>query len=193
MTATTNRQATSALVIYRPLVERIVAALGALVTHQLAYLVVPLLGLNAGATTDHGHISLQWAVLTPLAVAAAAAFIIRQLRSLGFRSTISGRNLGVWIIGFFLVQETIEGLVGGHSLVELAQHPAIAAGVLLAPLVGWVMSRLLAGVTELAARLLARPILGVPEKAQLIPIPVRSNSVRVGPRSRPRAPPSSLR
>lgn len=193
MTATTNQQANSALVIYRPLVEKIVAALGALVTHQLAYLLVPLLGFNAAAASDHGHISLQWALITPVAVAAMAGFIVWQLRSLGFRSALSARSLGLWIVGFFLIQESIEGVAGGHSLLELATHPAIAAGVVLGPIVGWLISRLLAGVAELAAKFLVRPSFGVAPKAQLIPIPVRSKSVRVGSPSRPRAPPSSLR
>lgn len=193
MTATNSQQATSALVIYRPLVEKLVAALGALVTHQMAYLLVPMLGYSGGAATDHGHISLQWAVLTPLAITAAAAFIVWQLRSLGFRSALSARGLGLWTVGFFLIQESIEGLVGGHSLVELAAHPAIATGVLLGPIVGWLLARLLAGVTELAAKLLSGPSSGTPPKGRLIPIPVRANSTRPGSRSRPRAPPSSLR
>ncbi|MGH1487862.1 MAG: hypothetical protein ACRBK7_00460 [Acidimicrobiales bacterium] len=190
MTATTNRQATSALVIYRPLVEKIVAALGALVTHHFAYLIVPLLGLDAHSAVDHGHLSMQWAVLTPLAVAAVVALTVWQLRSLGFRTATSARKLSTWIVAFFLIQETIEGVLAGHSLLELAIHPAIVAGVLLGPVIGWVISRVLIGVTELAAKFFGRPPFGMPPKTRLIPIPVRSNQGRAGSRSRPRAPPS---
>lgn len=187
-------QATSALVLYRPLVEKVVAALGALVTHQLAYLVASLIGLNFVAPSDHGHLSLQWAIVAPVAVGSTAAFIVWQLKSLGFRSVLPVRQLSALVVGFFLIQETIEGLAGGYSVADLASHPAIAAGVLIGPLVAWVMSRALAGVTEIAARLLARPLPVISvERIQLIPVPVRYSSSLVTSPSRPRAPPSSLR
>lgn len=187
-------QATSALVLYRPLVEKVVAALGALVTHQLAYLVASLIGLNFVTPSDHGHLSLQWAIVAPVAVGSTAAFIVWQLKSLGFRSVLPVRQLSALVVGFFLIQETIEGLAGGYSVADLATHPAIAAGVLIGPLVAWVMSRALAGVTEFAARLLARPLPVISvERLQLIPVPVRYSSSLVASPSRPRAPPSSLR
>jgi hypothetical protein len=193
VSTTTNKEATSALVIYRPLVEKLVAALGALATHHIAYLLAPMLGFNRSVATGHGHLSLQWAVVTPLAVIATTLFIVWQLRSLGFRSNLSGRALGQWTVGFFIVQESIEGLVAGQNLLELATHPAIVAGVLLGPIVGWALARLLAEVTELAAKLLGGASSGVPPRGRLIPIPVRANSTRPGTRSRPRAPPSSFR
>ncbi len=194
MTPIRDRQAKSALVIYRPLVEKTVAALGALVTHQLAYLAASIVGLNAAAPSDHGHLSLQWAVVAPLAVGGAVAFIVWQLKSLGFRSVIPARQLAALVVGFFLVQETIEGLTGGLGLTELLAHPAIAAGVMIGPIVAWVIARVLAGVTELAARLLARPPLPILDSsAPLVPVRISWGSELVTTASRPRAPPSALR
>ncbi len=63
-----------ALLVYRPLVEKVVAALGALFTHQLAYPIASLLGLDAVSASDHGHLSMQWAIVTPAAVAGTCAF-----------------------------------------------------------------------------------------------------------------------
>lgn len=190
----TQPPATSALVIYRPLVEKVVAALGALVTHQVAYLLAAAADPGSGPLTDHGHLSLQWAIVTPLAVGAAAGFVVWQLKSLGFRSHLSAGHLGSMVVAFFLVQESLEGLAAGVSIGRLLQHPAIAIGVLMAPIVGWLLSRLLAGVTELAARLLATADLPSPiSRPLLVPLPVSCRSTGAGSPSRPRAPPSTLR
>lgn len=188
-----------ALVIYRPLVEKVVAALGALVTHQVAYLLAAamatVVGTTAAESTDHGHLSTQWAIVAPAAVAAAAGFILWQLRSLGYRSALSARSMAMMVAGFFLVQEMIEGFVAGRSAMATLTHPAIVIGVAIAPLVAWTMSRLLAGVTELAARFVNPPsVLTFPTtRPRLIPLPVRYQSTSLGGRSRPRAPPSRLR
>lgn len=194
MSGTTNPQTASALTIYRPLVEKTVAALGALVTHQIAYLVVSLIGLRVTAISDHGHLSTQWAIVAPLAVGAIAWFIVRQLNGLGFRSSISARYLSVLVVGFFLIQEFAEGLVGGQSLAQIAAHPAILAGVLTGPIVAWVLCRLLARVTELAARFLTERDFDPPlVQPKLLAIPVRCTPSGRGTPSRPRAPPSRLR
>ncbi|MEM7323694.1 MAG: hypothetical protein AAF531_11470 [Actinomycetota bacterium] len=184
-----------ALIIYRPLVEKLLAALGALVTHQIAYLLAGAVAGGNVAVTDHGHLSVQWAVVTPVAVAAAALFIIWQLRSLGFRSNLSARSMGAMVGGFFVVQELIEGFVSGRSAVATMTHPAILIGIAIAPIVAWFIARLLSGVTELAARFVTgRPSLTFPLSGpRLVPVPVSVRSQVVGGRSRPRAPPSRLR
>ncbi|MEM7276217.1 MAG: hypothetical protein AAF547_24295, partial [Actinomycetota bacterium] len=122
---------TSALVVYRPLVERLIAALGALVTHQVAYTAaagLPRFGIEVPAAVDHGHLSAQWVIVAPLAVAAIAAFIVWQLRNLGFRTTLSGRRLGGLVAGFFIVQEIVEGLLASRSVWSVLTHPARTAG-----------------------------------------------------------------
>ncbi len=194
MTTLAPRQTPEAVTLYRPLVEKVVGALGALITHQIAYLLVSLIGLRFASLSDHGHLSLQWAVVAPLAVGAIAWFIIRQLQGLGFRSSMSARYLSALVAGFFIVQETIEGLLSGLSVVEIATHPAVLAGLAIGPAVAWFLCRFMAEVTELAARFLNGLDFGYPApRAELIPIPVRCTSTTVGPRSRPRAPPSTLR
>lgn len=180
--------------LYRPVVEKLVAALGALITHQVAYLLVSLLGPSIAAPTDHGHLSTQWAVVAPVAIGAAALFIVRQLRALGFHAIVSTRQLSGFVVAFFIVQELVEGLIAGVPIAELVRHPAIATGVLLAPLVAWLLVRILDGVGELAARFLTAPTpLFPPARPRLVPIPVRVRARIAGSPSRPRAPPSSLR
>lgn len=193
------RSGNPALVVYRPLVEKVVAALGALVTHQIAYLLASLLVstgvIGAVENTDHGHLSVQWAIVAPAAVASVCGFILWQLRNLGFRTALSVRYLSMMVVAFFLIQETVEGLAVGRSVGATMVHPAIMIGVLVAPLVAWLMSKALAGVTELAARFInVLSSVTVPTvPAHPMPVPVRCSSVHLGGRSRPRAPPSRLR
>ncbi len=194
MTTLAPRQTPEAVTLYRPLVEKVVGALGALITHQIAYLLVSLVGLRFHSLTDHGHLSLQWAIVAPLAVGAIAGFIIWQLQGLGFRSNMSVKYLSALVAGFFVVQETIEGLVSGLSVVEIATHPAVLTGLVIGPAVAWLLCRAMAGVTELAARLFSDLEFGYPaSRAKPIPVPVRCTSTTIGSRSRPRAPPSTLR
>ena len=184
----------NALVIYRPLVEKVLAALGALVTHQLAYTLAPLSGSAPVAPSDHGHLSLQWAIVTPLAVAGVAALIVWQLKSLGFRSVVPARKLGALIVGFFLVQEMIEGLAAGHTAGGVLTNPAVVAGVIIGPLIAWLLSRVLAGVTDLAVRLLSPDAAPEPAVRQANgPQGTALASMLVRSASRPRAPPSLLR
>ncbi len=167
--------------------------LGALVVHHFAYLFSGLLG-GGGTVTDHGHLSMQWAIISPVAVLAMSAFAVRQFRELGFRLSLSVRALSGYITGFFLLQELTEGLIDGRSPLAVAAHPAIIIGVLLAPLAAWLLTRLMAGVTELAARLLAGPhVGGPPNRPVLIPLTIRVSSTDYRSPSRPRAPPSRLR
>ncbi|MGI9612913.1 MAG: hypothetical protein ACR2QO_08400 [Acidimicrobiales bacterium] len=184
----------TALVLYRPLVEKIIAALGALVTHQLAYLVTSVLGLQATSPSDHGHLSTQWAIVAPLAVGAAAGFVVWQLKALGFRAAVSIRQLSVFVAIFFLAQEAIEGLLEGLSLAQLLGNPALLAGLTIAPAVAWLLNRVLTGVTELAARLLApASVLATAVRVIIAPVEIRFSTVRAGSPSRPRAPPFQLR
>ncbi len=194
MTTLAPRQTPEAVTLYRPLVEKVIGALGALITHQIAYLIVSLLGLRFTTLSDHGHLSLQWAIVAPLAVGAAAGLIIWQLQGLGFRTAMSVRYLSGLIAGFFVIQETIEGLAGGLAPTEIMTHPAVLTGLAIAPLIAWLLSRVMTGATELVARLIGDSDFGYPtERAVLIPVPVRDTSTNVGSRSRPRAPPSTLR
>ena len=183
----------AALVVYRPLVRVVVAALGALLTHQFGYLIASVVPGQTGApVTDHGHLSLQWALITPFAVLGAVGFLVWQLRNLGFRSVVSVRALTSLIIGLFLFQEAVETMVAGHGLVSLASNAALFVGVAVAPIVAWAIAKLLEGVTELAARFFESAPTITPS-ARLVPIPVlvRWSSRDRSRSTRSRAPPGS--
>ena len=173
----------------QPLVQLVLAMLGALVTHQIAYPLVAAVGADVSANGDHAHLGLQWAVLTPLGAVAATVFIVRRIRRLGFTSVISSARLAPIVAGVFLVQEAIENRFSGGNVIEILADPAVLLGLALAPVVAWLMVRLLDDVVELIGRWLSPTGGHPPARPSLVPIPVRWTDSGRGRRSRPRAPP----
>lgn len=165
-------------------------ALAALVTHQIAYLLVMGLGIVAPSDmTDHGHLTAQWAIVSPVAILAASGFVVRQVHRLGAVTPLSVVPSALITGLLFCTQELIEGLVAGRGAVGTATSPAVIAGVLLAPIVAFALVRLLDGVTELVRRFVQRsdsPPRGsrpVRPGSRVVPIPVRvvANTPTRGP------------
>ncbi len=135
----------------RPVLERAVAVLGTLVTHELAY------ALSEVDAVSHQHMSLLWTIGVPLSFLGLAGFILWQLRNLGLRLTISSRHLALWVTSLFLVQEMVEAVVDGHGPAVVVTNVAVWLGLLIGPSVAWVIAFLLRRVVELATRLTERP------------------------------------
>ena len=136
------------------------AALTSLVMHQLGYLLaIPAMGDTAvGGTAvgntavgDHGHLSAQWAIVTPVAVISAVVMILRQVRNLGVAPAFESSRLAAVAGVLFVAQETTEALVAGQSIGSVASHPAVWIGLLLAPLVALAVVRLLRRVGDIVA------------------------------------------
>lgn len=136
------------------------AALTSLVMHQLGYLLaIPAMGDTAvGGTAvgntavgDHGHLSAQWAIVTPVAVISAVVMILRQVRNLGVAPAFQSSRLAAVAGVLFVAQETTEALVAGQSIGSVASHPAVWIGLLLAPLVALAVVRLLRRVGDIVA------------------------------------------
>jgi hypothetical protein len=182
----------------RATVEVALAALGALVTHQLAYLAVSVLAIGVPSLSDHRHLSAQWAIVAPIAIGISGVWIAKQLRSLGLSSSLAGsisvHRLGGLVAVLFLLQENLEGAFTGHGPAQVLAHPATTIGVVIAPLVALALRRLLLGTAELVARFISTESLFIPatpRRPDLVPVPVRSH--RGSSRSRPRAPPGRHR
>lgn len=171
------------------------AALGALVTHQIAYVTVLGFGVLSHADmTDHGHLAAQWALVTPVAVLAACGFIVRQVQRLGVESPLPVRSLSALTAVMFAIQELTEGLLADRSAWAVATSPAVVLGVLITPLVAWALTRLLGGVTDLVRRFVntgdaavggGRPVsFPRPSSVRLVPLRVSASSPPRGPPAR---------
>lgn len=169
------------------------AALGSLVTHQIAYVVVLAAGVLSHADmTDHAHLATQWALMTPVAVLAASGFIVRQVQRLGVANPLSVRALATLTSTLFVVQEMTESVVAGRSALSVCTSPAVILGVAITPLVAWALSRILGGVTDLVRRFIdigephhvdGPPSFERPTSARLVPL-------RVSTKAPPRGPPA---
>lgn len=126
-----------------------VAGLGALVLHQLVYLLLAGAG-GLNLTGDHGHLSTQWALITPAAVIGAASLVLRQIRSLGYSPT-STLRLSVSVSLLFICQESIEATLAGNSAASFLLSPAAVVGIALAPVVGAAMAAGLRTVADVVA------------------------------------------
>lgn len=133
--------------------------MGALVVHQLAYLLVyPVAAVRADALADHSHLSLQWALVTPTAVIAASTLVLLQVRSLELGRQLGRRRLGGLTGAMFLGQEIVEAQLNGENPLLVLTHPAAMIGVILAPLVALVITLVLGEASELVARFLRSPL-----------------------------------
>lgn len=182
----------------RALVEVALAGLGALITHQLAYLAVSALSIGVPALSDHRHLSTQWAVVAPVAIGLSLTFVARQIRALGLSDaladTVALPRLAAIVAALFVAQETIEGVFTGHPVSQSITHPATVIGVALAPIVAWLLKRLLIGTAELLARFIAvARAVEIPATPARVPAPVFVRSSRSDGPARSRAPPRRLR
>ncbi len=170
------------------------AALGSLVTHQIAYVVVLAAGVMSRTDmTAHGHLATQWALVTPIAVLATSGFIVRQVQRLGLSNPLPVRSLAMLTSAMFVAQEMIESVVAGRSALSVCTSPAVILGVILTPLVAFALSRILGGVTDLVRRFIDighphdvddPPSFGRPTSARLVPLRVSTTSAPRGPPAR---------
>ena len=168
------------------------ASLVALIVHQVAYLVAfPLAAARADQLADHGHLATQWALVTPLAVLAAAGFIIVQVGKLGFASHLRWQPLGAVAAVLFVAQEAIELALRGDELAGVIEHPAVLLGLILTPFVAALVVRAIDEATEFVGRLLQPKPVAVPNSIttpswiDVLRLPQRglgSNSPRGPPR-----------
>jgi len=145
------------------------AVLGLLIVHETAYSAAtwlhPLIAGDGGSSVDHGHQSLLTATAGPLALWVTAWFVLRQVRQYDLGIGMSragnvweGRTLAAAIAALYLVQESIEILAagpGGPGAAGLIDNRAIVIGLVLAPLVGRILDRLLERAEELVDAWLA--------------------------------------
>lgn len=131
------------------------ASLAALIIHQVAYLVAfPVMAARGDQLADHGHLAAQWALVTPVAVLAAAGYVIVQVRKLGFASHLRWQPLGAVAAALFVAQEAIELWVQGGDITTVIEHPAVLVGLVVTPFVAALVVRAIDETTEFVSRLL---------------------------------------
>ncbi|MEM9133791.1 MAG: hypothetical protein AAF962_19445 [Actinomycetota bacterium] len=168
------------------------AALGSLVVHQLAYLAAyPVQATRAAQLADHGHLTTQFALVTPIAVVAAAAFILRQAKGLGLGAGLTARQLTVCTWLLFGIQETVETVLRGDPAWSVITQPAVVLGLLIAPLAAVGFRRMLQVVEDAVRQWYQRPTTApLPRPRALRPVSDRPLAARFIPTGPTRGPPA---
>ena len=118
----------------RPFTFLALVALGTLVGHQLAY------GLVASHDAiGHGYLGAVAALVVPLGFLAMGV--------VGLRLSGAGvERIGPWLatvastqIAVFVLQETLEAAGSGHGAGSVVSQPVFWVGILLQPLVAWLL------------------------------------------------------
>lgn len=167
----------------RRLDSLLLAGVGVLVVHQVAYSISTLAGY--GNSVAHGHLAIAWMAGS---LAALFALVRAVTRSLRCRNHQIGSNKGLTVVitsGYALL-EGLERIADGLSLASLLSEPVFWLGLLLAPLLAVGLNWSLRSVARLAVLVGRRnigldyspePSCTLPATALFGPIPTTSLTI----------------
>ncbi len=172
----------------RRLDSGLLALLGVLAVHQVAYSVATAAG--APSAVGHGHLAIAWLVAGLAAVAGLAIAVTRSLRSrrhlVGSRLRLTGL-----VAGGYATLEAVERVADGIPVSSLATEAVFWLGLAAAPLVAVALATMVRTADELIRALievraddwpLSAPPSLRPTSIVLQPLLLRSESVsRRGP------------
>ena len=110
------------------------AGLGVLVAHELAYALAEGIGGDV-----HGYLGYLAGLAVPLGLLAVVSLGLRSLRFDGPGPSV--RRLAALQVALFGVQELTELLAAGGRAADLLHHEAFWLGVVLQPVVAWILVR----------------------------------------------------
>ncbi|NND85179.1 MAG: hypothetical protein HKN46_08540 [Acidimicrobiia bacterium] len=118
----------------------LIAALGALLAHEVAYGVV---GLTAGPS--HEHLPALLATVLPIGAVLIARMALRPFAArLASTSTRAALQVALFLL--------LEGAEHGGALTDLAGNPAVLLGLALQPAVAWFIGASVRHAREMATR-----------------------------------------
>ncbi len=135
----------------RRLDSALLAILGVLIAHQIAYLTSSMVGYENSVA--HGHMKTAWLFGSAALLTALGRSIIVSLR----RRHHNGGNpihLAAAIGGGYFLMEQVERVVDGYGALTLFSEPVFWFGLAAAPLVAIVLSWLLASIEQAVSNLI---------------------------------------
>ncbi len=129
----------------------LLAFLGVLIAHEVAYLTSSIAGY--GNSVAHGHLKTAWLVGSVALLAVATRAVVTSLRR---RRHHVGQptQLAALIATGYVSLEQLERLADGYSLTTLFSEPVFWIGIAAAPLIAVLLTRALRTVELVAARLI---------------------------------------
>lgn len=149
----------------------LLAGVGTLAVHEIAYLPGSIDVSVRGNGVSHSHIPLLWGLGGAVAIAALVHAVVRSLRSRTGERTIDPSWLGLTMGAFYISQEAAERAMSGSPAVSLLTEHVLWFGLLAVPIVAIVLGRLVGGIVD---RLVAEVIGNRPPTARPRRLPVVS-------------------
>lgn len=128
----------------------LLAAMGVLVVHKLAYTVADFLA--PVALVDHSHLAAAWSVGSFAMLAWLARVIVVSVRRRKHADLNAGGLATTIAIGYAALEQA-ERLLAGYEATALLGEPVFWLGLAFAPLVAVVLTHSVRTVTHLAAGL----------------------------------------
>lgn len=130
----------------------LLAGVGVLIVHQVAYTVSALFGIETSIA--HGHMAFAWFGGSLAMLGVLARSVTLSLKRRRYDALQSGSLALVISLGYTALEQ-IERLADGYGLVELFGEPVFWLGLALAPLVALVLHWSVRSAVELVATFLS--------------------------------------
>lgn len=134
----------------------LLAGVGTLVVHEVAYLPGSIGASVAGGGASHAHLPLLWGVGGSIAILGLVRYIVRSLRSRDGVRFVSVHWLAATMAALYTSQEAAERALSNSPAISLLTEWVLWLGLLAVPLVAWVLARLVECIVEFASGTPAR-------------------------------------
>ncbi len=129
----------------------LLAGIGTLSVHEIAYVTRSSFASATGAEVAHGHIPVLWGLGGAIAVTVMVRMIVSAMRSRGNGLSVDPVLLGAAIAALYVSQEAAEVTLAGDAAISLLAEPVLWLGLAAAPVVAWLLTRLVTTVVDAIA------------------------------------------
>lgn len=132
----------------------LLAGVGVLIVHQIAYTTSAVFGIENSVT--HGHLAVAWFAGSLALLAVLARAVTHSLKSRHHESHTAPAIAAMISFGY-IAMEQVERLADGYGAFELFAEPVFWLGMAIAPLVALVLHWSVQTAAELVSTFLATP------------------------------------
>lgn len=135
----------------------LLAGVGTLAVHELAYLPGSVGTSLAGGPGHHAHMPLLWGLSGAVAIAALVHYVVRAMRGRPGHRFVDAPSLGLAIGALYISQEAAERALSNKPSISLLSESVLWLGLLVVPVVSVLLARLVSGLVAVAAPGLLKP------------------------------------
>ncbi len=129
----------------------LLAGVGTLAVHEIAYLPGSLARSVSSSGVSHAHLPLMWGLGGAVAIAGLIRYVVGSLRRRGGDRMVDPTWLALAMGAFFISQEAAERAMSGSPAVSLVTEWVLWLGLVAVPLVAIVLARMVRCITHYIA------------------------------------------